>query len=61
MGRVGPVEVGQHDGPIFGRDVLRRVDGHGGIESCHEVELLQADVVGFKGDASGSGLGEHAR
>jgi putative ABC transport system permease protein len=58
---IGPAEVGQHDGPIFGRDVLHGVDGRGRIELPREVELLQTDVQGLEGDASSPGLVEHAR
>ena len=55
----GAVQVGEDVGPVLGCDVLHGVDGHHGVESFDERELLQTDVLEVDGDAAALGLGQH--
>ena len=55
----GAVQIDEDVRPVLGCDVLHRVDGHHGVESLDEGELLQADVLEVDGDAAALRLGQH--
>jgi hypothetical protein len=46
-----PVQIGQHAGPVFGRDVLYRVDGQHRVEPAGIRQLLQRGALEGDGDA----------
>jgi hypothetical protein len=56
-----PMQISQHTGPVFGRDVLHRIDRQHSIETADIRQLLQRCVLQGEGDAPRPGPGQHAR
>jgi len=57
----GPVQIGQHQWPVFGRDVLHRIDREDSLEFANVRQVLQRDLFQLKRDPPRPGLGQHAR
>jgi hypothetical protein len=57
----GPAHIGQHARPVFGRDVLHRVDGQDRVELAGIRQVLQRYALEGEGDAPRPGPGQHAR